>query len=500
MTSSVPITTLKASEFDHLEVDPTKSEGSGISDEVDWTEKDETRIRRKIDRRIVPLVTVLYLLCFLDRANIGNARIQGMAVDLDLVGYRFNWALSVFYIVYLLIEVPSNILLKHIGPKIYIPMLVMGFGFVSMCTAFVQSFNTLCVARAFLGIFEGGTMPGIAFFLSTFYKRRELYFRIGIFISAASIAGAFGGLFATALARIPRWGTNSTPIHTWRNIFFFEGLLTMLIAAGAPFLMPSNPQTCMFLTERERHIAHERLIREHRADPHERVQWRHIKAAIFNVNNNMAALGFFMINVTVQGLSIFLPTILKDLGWTATKAQLYSVPPYVAACLIAIAIAYISDKTRRRGIYLALFTIPPIIGFSLLRWNTNPSIRYMAIFFITTGAFPGGPGFMSWGINNSAGPATRAVATAYIVSIGTGGGVLATWTYLVRDGPRYPIGHSINLGAQVITLALATFGILYNLRENRVRAAGKRNHRLEGLTDQEKRDLGHHHPDFRYIP
>lgn len=75
-----------------------------------------------------------------------------------------------------------------------------------------------------------------------------------------------------------------------------------------------------------------------------------------------------------------------------------------------------------------------------------------------------------------------------------------SWTYLVRDGPRYPIGHSINLGAQVITLALATFGILYNLRENRVRAAGKRNHRLEGLTDQEKRDLGHHHPDFRYIP
>ncbi|KAK6366244.1 hypothetical protein LTS17_010750 [Exophiala oligosperma] len=435
MTSAVPITTLKASEFDHLEVDPIKSEGSGISDEVDWTEEDETRIRRKIDRRIVPLVTVLYLLCFLDRANIGNARIQGMAVDLDLVGYRFNWALSVFYLVYLLVEVPSNILLKHIGPRLYIPMLVMGFGFVSMCTAFVKSFDTLCVARAFLGIFEGGTMPGIAFFLT-----------------------------------------------------------------GAPFLMPSNPQTCMFLTERERHIAHERLIREHRADPHERVQWRHIKAAIFNVNNNMAALGFFMINVTVQGLSIFLPTILKDLGWTSTKAQLYSVPPYVAACLIAIAIAYISDKTRRRGIYLALFTIPPIVGFSLLRWNTNPSIRYMAIYFITTGAFPGGPGFMSWGINNSAGPATRAVATAYIVSVGTGGGVLATWTYLVRDGPRYPIGHSINLGAQVITLALATFGILYNLRENRVRAAGKRNHRLEGLTDQEKRDLGHHHPDFRYIP
>ncbi|KIV95886.1 hypothetical protein PV10_03487 [Exophiala mesophila] len=495
METTAPI---KASSFDHLELDPNK-ESEGSADEIEWTEAEETLIRRKIDRRIVPVVTVLYLFCFLDRANIGNARIQGMAVDLHLVGYRFNWALSVFYIVYLLVEVPSNILLKYIGPRIYIPLLVFGFGFVSICTAFVKNFAQLCVARAFLGVFEGGTMPGIAFYLSTFYKRRELYFRIGIFISAASIAGAFGGLFATALSRIPRWGTESTPIHTWRNIFFFEGVLTVIFAALAPLVMPSNPQTCKFLTEKERYIANERLIREHRADPHEIVQWKHIKAAIFNINNNVAAMGFFMINITVQGLSIFMPTILNDLGWTATKAQLYSVPPYVCACLCAILIAYISDKTRRRGIYLACATALPITGFSILRWNTNANVRYMAVYFITVGAFPGGPGFMSWGINNSSGPAVRAVATAWIVSVGTLGGVLATWTYLVRDAPRYPIGHSINLGAQIIVLCLASFGIAYNLRENRLRDAGKRNHRLEGLNEQQKRDLGHHHPDFRYI-
>lgn len=192
--------TLKASEFDHLELDPNKERSDHSGEEIEWNEAEETAIRRKIDRRIVPIVTLLYLFCFLDRANIGNARIQGMAKDLHLVGYRFNWALSVFYIVYLLVEIPSNILLKYIGPRFYIPMLVVGFGFVSMCTAFVQNFAELCVCRAILGIFEGGTMPGIAFYLSTFYKRRELYFRVGIFISAASIAGAFGGLFATALS------------------------------------------------------------------------------------------------------------------------------------------------------------------------------------------------------------------------------------------------------------------------------------------------------------
>lgn len=83
-----------------------------------------------------------------------------MVKDLHLVGYRFNWASSIFYIVYLLVEVPSNIILKRVGPRFYLPALVVGFGFVSMCTAFVQNFNQLCVARALLGVFEGGGESG----------------------------------------------------------------------------------------------------------------------------------------------------------------------------------------------------------------------------------------------------------------------------------------------------------------------------------------------------
>lgn len=354
------------------------------------------------------------------RQNIGNARIQGMAEDLELVGYRFNWALSIFYIVYLLVEVPSNIILKKVGPKYYIPFLVAGFGFVSLCTAFVDDFAQLCTARAFLGIFEGGTMPGIAFFLSSFYKRQELYFRIGIYVSAASMAGAFGGLLATGLARIPRWGVAGTPIHTWRNIFFFEGLITVLAALAAPYLLPQSPETCNFLTEREQYIARERLIREHKTDPMQNVKWRHVKRAMFNVNNIIAAGGFFCINVTVQGISVFLPTVLRDLGWTATRAQLYSVPPYVCACLVAVAIAFISDKTKQRGIYLAGFTTLGITGFALMRWNQDEWTRYAAVYLLVIGAFPGGPGFLSWALNSKfhpVEPTTKNIFTKFPLQI-----------------------------------------------------------------------------------
>ncbi|VBB78425.1 Putative MFS transporter [Podospora comata] len=478
----------------------TSKDGTSSEElEFDYTEEEEAIVRRKIDWHTVPLVTLLYMLCFLDRINIGNARIQGLSRDLDMVeGVKFNWALSIFYIIYLLVEVPSNILLKAIGARFYLPLLVCGFGLVSLCTAFVKNFAGLMVARSFLGVFEGGAMPGMAFFLSCFYKRNELLFRIGIYVSAASIAGAFGGLLAAALSQIPSWGVAGAEIHTWRNIFFFEGLITVIIGLLAPIWMPTDPSTAYFLNERERKIAAERLLREHRSDPSRKVTWADVKAAVFCIHNYTCALAFFLINITVQGLSVFLPTILNDLGWTNTQAQLYSVPPYVCACVVAIAVAWLSDKSGQRGVWLGSFACLAVVGFAILRWVENTNVRYMAVFFVTIGAFPGGPGFLSWAMNNSAGPSVRAVTSAYVVTLGTIGGIVATWTYIYYDGPKYHTGHTINLVGQIVTACCALFGVLYCARENRVRAAGKRDHRLEGLTEEEAEELGSRHPRFRY--
>ncbi|GAW16979.1 hypothetical protein ANO14919_064280 [Xylariales sp. No.14919] len=468
-------------------------------DSPSWTDEEETVVRRKLDRQLVPMLTVLYLLCFLDRVNIGNARIQGLTEDLNLVGYRFNIATSIFYVVYLIIEVPSNILLKRVGPRFYIPSLVFGFGAVSIATAFVKTYEQLIGVRVLLGVFEGGTFPGIAYYLSSFYRREELYFRVGIYVSSASLAGAFGGLLAAGFSQIPEWGIQGSRLHTWRNIFFFEGILTVIAAVVAPFILPQTPETANYLTTRESWIAGERIRLEHKASAREKVEMRHIKRAVTNINNYVCAAGFFFINITVQGLSVFLPTILNNIGYSGLTAQYYSVPVYVAASLIAIFIGYVSDKTKRRGIYLASFTILGITGFGLLRWGQGSQLKYAAVYLCAVGAFPGGPGFLSWGINNAAGPSVRAVSSGYIVSLGTAGGILAVWAYLPDDGPDFHIGHSINFAAQIVALFLSTFGILYCLRENRIRARGGRDNRLVGLTEEEKADLGYRHPDFRYI-
>lgn len=213
------------------------------------------------------------------------------------------------------------------------------------------------------------------------------------------------------------------------------------------------------------------------------------------------AIGFFFCNVTVQSFSLFLPTILRDLKWTSTKAQLMTVPPYAIACLWSIFVSWLSDRVKKRGLFVVVHGAIAMMGYIILITiaEERANIRYMAVYFSALGGFPQGPFFLGWGMNNAAGPTIRAVASGYIVSVGTFGAILATWTYVPSDGPRYLKGHKINIGAQSGVMAIGVLGLLYVAYENSVRRKGKRDHRIEGLSEDEKVKLGYRHPDFRYV-
>lgn len=157
-------------------------------------------------------------MAFIDRSNIGNARIDGLAADLDIAtGTKFNIALLVFYIPYILVDVPSNWVIKHVKAGIYLPALITLWGVVSTFLGFTKSFAGLVVARLFLGAFEGGLLGGIVVYLAMWYRRHEMLWRVGVFYCAAPLSGAFGGLLATGLATIRYNGYNRWP---W---IFFSG-------------------------------------------------------------------------------------------------------------------------------------------------------------------------------------------------------------------------------------------------------------------------------------
>lgn len=128
---------------------------------VTFDPKAEAKLRMKIDLCIVPTVAILYLFCFIDRANIGNARLAGLEKDLGLKGYDYNAILSVFYVSYIVFEIPSNIACKWLGPGWFIPIISLCFGIASIGTAFVTNIQSISAVRFILGIFEAGMLPGI---------------------------------------------------------------------------------------------------------------------------------------------------------------------------------------------------------------------------------------------------------------------------------------------------------------------------------------------------
>jgi MFS family permease len=156
------------------------------------------------------------LFSFIDRSNIGNAKIDGLTVDLDMqTGTMFNVALLVFYVPYILVDVPSNWIIKKFKAGVYLPTLITCWGLVCTCTGFSKSFGGLVACRVLLGLFEGGILGGVIIYLAMFYRRHQMLFRCGLFYCAAPLSGAFGGLFASALGKISYGGYNK-----WPWIFF----------------------------------------------------------------------------------------------------------------------------------------------------------------------------------------------------------------------------------------------------------------------------------------
>lgn len=219
------------SDLDPVQLSDVEKVNTAWDDRAEIPAELDKRITRKFDLHILPWLFGLWLLAFIDRSNIGNARIDGLAEDLNLDANKFNIALAVFYVPYICYDVPSNLIIKYMKAGYYLPGLLIAWGIVSMCIGFVKSYAGLLVARFFLGLAEGGLLGGMIVYLAMFYRRHQLLYRITMFYCAAPLSGAFGGLLATGLAKIKSGGYDGwvrlpfsifcsslySKFHMWRN-------------------------------------------------------------------------------------------------------------------------------------------------------------------------------------------------------------------------------------------------------------------------------------------
>uniref|UniRef100_U9SJS6 Major facilitator superfamily (MFS) profile domain-containing protein n=1 Tax=Rhizophagus irregularis (strain DAOM 181602 / DAOM 197198 / MUCL 43194) TaxID=747089 RepID=U9SJS6_RHIID len=215
----------------------------------------EEKLVRKMDFRIMPLLILLYFLAFLDRVNIGNAKLTTMEKDLGLVGSEFNWCLSIFFIGYILFEVPSNIALIKTSAFLWIALIMFSWGVVVTLIAFVKNFAGLLAARFFVGACEAGLAPGAVYFLATWYKRSEINSRIAYLSIGNSFAGSFSGLLAFSLIKLE----GKLNLKGWQWLFLVEGLITVVVAIASYFFISDYPEKSRWLTDKERKYATDRL-------------------------------------------------------------------------------------------------------------------------------------------------------------------------------------------------------------------------------------------------
>ncbi|ORY61451.1 major facilitator superfamily domain-containing protein [Pseudomassariella vexata] len=460
----------------------------------------ESRLRTKLDLYVCPTVAFLYLFCFIDRANVGNARLAGLETDLGMVGTDYNTLLSVFYISYILFEIPSNITCKWLGPGWFIPIISLCFGIVSLGTAFVNSLSQACGVRFILGVFEAGMMPGISYYLSRWYRRSELAFRLALFIVMAPLAGAFGGLLASGILSLSHFGG----LHRWRMIFAVEGIITIGLSLISFFTLTDRPETARWLTQEEKDLAIARVKSERVSQTRvlDKIDGNKIKRGIFNPMVLATAWLFMFNNITVQGLAFFAPTIVATIYPTATtvQKQLYTVPPYVVGAFFTLLIPYLSWKTDRRQIFFVLSTPLVIVGYIMFLASTDPKVRYAGTFLLTSSTFAIGPLSNAQVAAQVVSDTSRSVAIGMNVMCGNVGGLIATWSYLAWDAPNYHVGNGINLAAASLILLFSTLTLFWMKWDNKRRDGKDIDQELEGMSQEEIESLEWKHPAWRWKP
>ncbi|CAF0985924.1 unnamed protein product [Didymodactylos carnosus] len=333
----------------------------------------------KIDIHLIPFLALLYLCSFLDRINIGNAKLAGIENDLHLTPSQYNVVLSIFFVGYVLFEVPSNLLLKLLGTSIWLPIIMIIWGIIMMSMAAVKNYPGLLACRLFLGVAEAGLFPGVVFYLSLWYTRREQTLRLGLFFSAAVLAGSFGGVLVRlsdserqALNKHLKQGTNTTAI--------------------------------------QKHFS-----------------WSEVKEAFIDKNVYIFMFAYIGNVTPFYSLSLFFPSIIHGMKFSNLTAQAMSAPPYAVACVLTICIAAHSGYRNERCFHIMGCSLLGIIGYILLLTfpKYGQQAMYAASIIACAGTFSSIPPLLAWFTSNIGGSTKKAVAVAMIVGFGNLGGVFA---------------------------------------------------------------------------
>ncbi|KAL3465085.1 major facilitator superfamily domain-containing protein [Aspergillus heterothallicus] len=436
------------------------------------------RIVWKIDKRLIPILMILYIFSFLDRSNIGNAKIAGMSKDLHLRGHQYNIALTVFFFPYALFEVPSNVVLKLMRPSRWIAIMILAWGTVMTLQGIVQNYSGLIATRVFLGTSESGFFPAASYLLSLWYCRFEVQTKMSIFYSSACIASAFSGLLAFAIEKMNGIGG----LSGWRWIFILEGIATVVFGTALALCLPDSPETARFLTAEERSILIRRLQREYgrsadRDEGHS-FEWKYLKSCLTDVKLYLAVIIYWGNSICLYGFNYTVPTIIKNLGYSSANAQLLTVPLYIFGMITTIICSILSDRAKIRWPFIVgpyIFSLLGFVGLLTIPHPAYPGLTYGLLFLIPGGGYPPLLTCLAWLSNNTPEDWKRAISLAIVIGMGNLGGTVGSNLFPEGHAPHYWMGYSLCLGftAAAIGGTFVLKGMYERMNEEKRRVEGE---------------------------
>ncbi|KAI9634393.1 major facilitator superfamily domain-containing protein [Dioszegia hungarica] len=453
--------------------------------------KVEKKLLRRIDGFTISILGALYLMSFLDRGNIGAANVATPSISqaTGLSPEQYGAVVSVVYATYVVCEPIWANLLKILSPKIVLSGTTLVWGGLTLGTAWAKNYQHLMAIRVLLGVFEAGVFPCITVYVLMNYRREEAGRRMSYIFSCAAFAGAVGGLIGFGLVRIETGDTVG-----WQYLYIVEGCLSLILAPIAYFWVPNRMDKAWFLNAKQREQAMVRY-QVNKADYNEEEQfaWAEVKKALLAWPVYAAGTIQFCADITLYGISTFMPQIIRAMGFSNVNAQLLTVPVYVWGASVFMFVAWFSDKYRMRSPFIVLGLSLNLLGYILLATIESVAGRYTALYVISAGIYIT-PGLnVTWIGGNTRGHFKRSTAVGLNQLIGNSAGAAIGTIYLSTLAPRYLQSMYISMGLTAVGIVTAVVLGLHFKRQNGI----KRQLVAEGAPDQP--ELGDHNPHFQYM-
>ncbi|KAK9455667.1 major facilitator superfamily domain-containing protein [Dipodascopsis uninucleata] len=444
-----------------------------------YSKQEEAEVVGKTDRYLMPLITTLFVLAFLDRSNIGNARIAGLEESFNMSSYQFDWLLTAFYISYVSFEW-IGFLWNIVPAHIYVTMCMFSWGLIASLQSIVFNYFLLFILRFLLGIGEASFGPGVPMYLSFFYQRKEIGFRTGIFMSAAPLSTAFAGTLAYFITAV----ADHTPIDSWRVLLFVEGIPCMIMAFVTWHYLPDRPSTAYFLNLKDKIIVRSRYRRRTEVDGEavshagtHSFKWSEALEVLQDPKVYVTGSMFCLANIAYSSLPVFLPLILRDMGYESITAQGLSAPPYMVAYVVVLFTTYWSDKRKSRAEFIVFLSSVSAAGYFILALSRHTLIRYASIFFVASGFYSVIAMIIAWTVNNQSSESGKGTGMVMLNSIGQFGPLIGTRLYPDSDSPYYERGMFI-CSASMMMVAVLAILLRRHLARLNVESYNDENYRL----------------------